>query len=231
MGRRPKAIKPGKPTFAARNVASDLGPRLRDIIRSRGITLRTLAELTGIPIATLSKVQNSRATLSYVQLTHLAGGLGLEISDLFTTPTKDVRTGRRAVTRRGQGPREATDRYYFELLCGELSNKKMTTGIMEITARTLDEAGGLVAHAGEEFAYVLFGSVEVHTEDYRPTRLDVGDSIYMDSTSGHAYINVGEERAARVMAVTTHTLFVPKRASSSLHEPQKARRVATHDSL
>ena len=55
---------------------------------------------------------------------------------------------------------------------------------MEITARSLPEAGGLAAHEGEEFALVMAGSIEVYNEHYVPTRLNFGDSIYMDSTSG-----------------------------------------------
>jgi transcriptional regulator with XRE-family HTH domain len=193
-----------EPISTPRKVAPDLSSRVREIVRSRGLTLRELAARTGIPIATLSKVQNNLATLSYVQLTKLAEGLGLELNELFTAPAADVRTGRRAVTRKGEGPREATERYYFEMLCGDLSNKKMNTGVMEIAARSLEEAGGLIAHEGEEFAFVLTGSIEVHTEDYRPTRLDAGDCIYMDSTSGHAYVNVGSEPIARVLGITTH---------------------------
>jgi hypothetical protein len=42
------------------------------------------------------------------------------VSDLFVNRTTDVKAGRRAVTKRGSGPREATDRYAFELLCSDL---------------------------------------------------------------------------------------------------------------
>ena len=80
----------------------------------------------------------------------------------------------------------------------------MNIGIMHINARTLDEAGGLIAHEGEEFAFVLSGSIDVYTEDYTPMRLEAGDSIYMDSTSGHVYVNAGPDPVARVLAVTTH---------------------------
>lgn len=205
VARRPSNSPPSK-------IAPDLSARIREIIRARGLTLRRLSAMTGIPIATLSKVQNNLATLSYVQLTKLSEGLGLELNELFTAPANDVKTGRRAVTRKGHGEREATERYDFELLCSELANKKMNTGVMEITARTLEEAGGLIAHDGEEFAFVISGSVAVHTEDYQPTRLDAGDCIYMDSTSGHAYVSVGDSPVARVLAVTTHAFRTPNQA-------------------
>jgi transcriptional regulator with XRE-family HTH domain len=190
--------------------APDLAVRIREICRTRGLSLRELTALTGIPIATLSKVQNNLATLSYVQLTKLANGLGIELNELFTAPATNVRTGRRAVTRRGDGPKGSTERYEFELLCAELASKKMNTGIMEITARSLEEAGGLAAHEGEEFAFVLAGSIEIYNEHYVPTRLNFGDSLYMDSTSGHAYVNVGDEPVARVLAVTTHVIVDPR---------------------
>lgn len=192
-----------------KSVAPNLGARIRQIRQTRNLSLRELAGMTGIPIATLSKAQNNLATLSYVQLAKLAAGLGLELNELFTANSVDVRTGRRAVTRKGEGPRGVTARYEFEMLCGELANKKMNVGIMEITARTLEEAGGLIVHEGEEFAFVLSGSIEVHTEDYRPTRLDAGDCIYMDSTSGHVYVNAGPEPVARVLALTTHVFVDP----------------------
>lgn len=201
------AQQEAKPT--AGKVAPDLSSRVREICRTRDLSLRQLSAMTGIPIATLSKVQNNLATLSYVQLTKLAAGLGLELNELFTAPMLDVRTGRRAVTAHGRGPKEATERYDFEMLCGDLANKKMNTGIMEVSARSVEEAGGLIAHEGEEFAYVLSGTIEVHTEDYRPTRLEAGDCLYMDSTSGHVYVNVGDKPVARVLAVTTHARAEP----------------------
>jgi transcriptional regulator with XRE-family HTH domain len=185
-------------------IAPDLSARVREICRTRDLSLRQLATLSGIPVATLSKVQNNLTTLSYVQLAKLADGLGIELNELFTATTSDVRTGRRAVTRRGEGPQESTERYDFEMLCGDLANKKMNIGIMHINARTLEEAGGLIAHEGEEFAFVLSGSIDVYTEDYTPMRLEAGDSIYMDSTSGHVYVNAGADPVARVLAVTTH---------------------------
>lgn len=59
-------------------------------------------------------------------------------------------------------------------------------------ARTLDEFGPLTRHAGEEFLIVLKGEIELHTDQYAPLRLKEGESVYIDSTMGHAYLSVGE---------------------------------------
>lgn len=191
-------------------VAPELGLRIREICRTRNLTLRQLSSMTGIPIATLSKVQNNLATLTYVQLTKLAAGLGMALNDIFSPNAVDLRAGRRALTRKGTGHREPTRWYNFELLCSELAHKKMNIAIMEVKARTPEEAGGLAAHEGEEFAYVLEGSIEIHTEDYHPTRLNPGDALYMDSNSAHVYVNTGETPIARVLAVTSHAFVDPR---------------------
>jgi transcriptional regulator with XRE-family HTH domain len=197
----------------------DLAQRLFEIRASRRLTLRELQVLTGIPASTLSKVQNGQATLSYGALVRLAQGLSIEVNDLFTSRAADVKAGRRAITRRGTGLQEATERYTFELLCSDLINKQLNPAILEIMARSLQEAGGLQAHEGEEFIYVLSGVLELHSEDYRPTRLEPGDALYLDSMSGHAYVNAGKE-PARILAVTTH---LPKEASRLADAPASGR--------
>ena len=41
-----------------------------------------------------------------------------------------------------------------------------------------------LSHKGEEFIYVLSGTVSLHTDQYRRLVLEAGDSCYFDSTMG-----------------------------------------------
>jgi len=50
------------------------------------------------------------------------------------------------------------------------------------------EFGDYVRHAGEEFVYVVEGAIVAHTEFYEPVTLNVGESIYIDSSMGHAFL-------------------------------------------
>ena len=56
--------------------------------------------------------------------------------------------------------------------------------ISKIRAKTSEEFGELVHHAGEEFVYVLSGKITVNTEYYDAVTLDVGQSIYIDFKHG-----------------------------------------------
>jgi hypothetical protein len=66
----------------------------------------------------------------------------------------------------------------------------MTPMIGQVHARTLEEFGDLVRHPGEEFLMVIEGVVVVHTEFYTPVVLHVGDTLYIDSNMGHAYLTL-----------------------------------------
>jgi len=73
--------------------------------------------------------------------------------------------------------------------------------LTSIRAKTVAEFGDLVRHTGEEYIYVLDGRIEVHTEFYDPVVLEKGESIYIDSQMGHAYIVAEGCEEATVLGV------------------------------
>jgi uncharacterized cupin superfamily protein len=62
-----------------------------------------------------------------------------------------------------------------------------------------------VHHSGEEYVYVLEGSIKVLTEFYDPVILNVGESIYIDSNMGHAYVTADGGEEAVVLGVCSST--------------------------
>ncbi len=178
-----------------------IGERLGHFRRSKGLTLARLSAMTSISEATLSRAENSLSPLNAHNLYILARVLEVDVVSFFRANAEDFSTGKRTVTRRGEGEKESTRRYDLELLCAELSAKKMVPSLNRVTVRSLQEAGGLRAHEGEEFLYVLAGSVEIHTGLYAPTRLAQGDSVYFDSNMAHAYVAAGDEPADILVVV------------------------------
>jgi hypothetical protein len=45
-----------------------------------------------------------------------------------------------------------------------------------------------LTHSGEEFIFVLEGSIAVHTQYYAPVILKIGQRMYLDGTMAHAYL-------------------------------------------
>ncbi len=181
----------------------NIGARLKAFRTSKGFSLADLARLTDMSEATLSRVENEQTLVSAHNLYVLSRVLGVDITAFFEIETLPIRGGVRAIARRGEGIPVETARYSATVLCTELSNKKMHPAVNRISVRTLEEAGGLSNHPGEEFLYVIAGKLVLHTEFYAPLLLEQGDSLYFDGMMGHAYLNGGEEDAEILVITTT----------------------------
>jgi transcriptional regulator with XRE-family HTH domain len=170
---------------------STLGAVIRNLRSRNDWTLREMSEQTGIPVSTLSKVEHNRLTLTYDKLQELSARLNIRMSDLFAEDdpvAASAVTARRSVGTIENALRVQTANYDYYYLCTELRHKRMIPDITIIRARSLEEFGELVRHPGEEFIYVVKGEIIVHTEFYDPVKLETGQSIYIDSNMGHAYV-------------------------------------------
>ena len=183
------------------------GPTLGQIIRElrarKGWTLKEMSEQSGIPVSTLSKVENGRLTLTYDKLQQMSQRLKIRMSDLFAEADPQVEsiTARRSIGRIDDSVRVNTPNYDYYYLCPELRRKRMIPIVTRISAKSLDQFGELVRHSGEEYIHVLEGSIVVHTEFYDPVALRAGEGIYIDSNMGHAYVAGEDCKEAVVLGV------------------------------
>lgn len=183
------ARKPPAPP--SRDEEARPGRALRTIRARRGWTLAEVAARTGLPISTLSKIENDRMSPSYDKLTRLCAGLEIDIAELLATESAasaGTTTGRRSITRAGEGRLIDTGGYVHRYHAADLLQKRFVPVVAEMRARRREDLGDWIRHPGEEYALVLEGVVELHTELYAPTRLETGDSIYFDSGMGHLYV-------------------------------------------
>ena len=168
-----------------------LGTLLRSLRARNGWTLKQMSQHSGIPLSTLSKVEHDRLTLTYDKLLQLSQRLNLRMSELFAeqdeAPEPPV-TARRSIGRIDDAIRVNTPNYDYYYLCPELRRKRMIPVLTRVRAQSIEEFGELVRHSGEEYIYVLEGRMEVHTEFYDPIVLEAGQSVYIDSNMGHAYV-------------------------------------------
>jgi transcriptional regulator with XRE-family HTH domain len=182
---------------------SGIGEKLRQLRKSKRLTLAALGKRTGYSVSALSKMENERLGITYDKLTKLAVALDVDISGLFTGVAQ-VRVppaiGRRSIARKGSGKTVSTGLYDYLYVSPELSSKQMVPILVKIQANSMEEFGPFIRHGGEEWIYVLKGEIEVHSEFYEPEHLGVGDSIYLDSRMGHAYISKSKS-GAEVLAV------------------------------
>lgn len=195
------------PTPKAPQPKSVPGVALRTLRKRKQLTLAEVSTRTGLPISTLSKIETGKMSLSYDKLARLSAGLEVDIAQLFESDAESKITavhGRRSITRAGGGIAVETENYSHLYPASDLLNKRLVPIVAEPHAQSIAEFGELVRHPGEEFVYVLEGTVDLHTDLYAPARLEAGDSMYFDSGMGHAYIAIGLKRC-RVLSICTGT--------------------------
>ncbi|WP_159834568.1 helix-turn-helix domain-containing protein [Burkholderia sp. 8Y] len=175
--------------------AADLGRRVRQARVAQDMTLETASRLCGVSRSALSKIENGLMSPTFDVLQKIVRGLRIDLAELFGNASAPSASGRRALTRRDQGQRHAYRGYQMELLATELAHKAMLPFRIRISAHTLDAFDDWGRHEGEEFLYVISGSVCLYSELYAPTHLNAGDSLYFDSRTGHAAISTSDEDA------------------------------------
>lgn len=204
--------------------APTLGVLLRGLRDREGWTLKQMSEKCGIPVSTLSKVEHDRLTLTYDKLYQLSQRLGLRMSELFaeTDPSAPLPvTARRSLGDIERSVRVTTPNYDYYYLCTELRRKRMIPVITKIRAHSVEQFGELVRHTGEEYIYVLRGSVVVYTEFYDAVTLNEGQSIYIDSSMGHAYLTADGCGEAEVLGVMSSGDEELMQSLLDIHEEQR----------
>ncbi len=181
---------------------STLGDNLHRIRNRLGLSLGEVSQRSGLAHSSLWKVENHQMSLTYDKLVALTQGLGVDVAELFAAQPARMAPGRRAVSRRGEGPSQGTKHGEYVYPCTELRDRRMTPMLTDLSCDSLEAFGDWSRHAGEEYVYVVKGPVVFASEFYAPLELQTGDSLYYDSGMGHAFLRagVGEAQILSVVA-------------------------------
>ncbi|MGV1792865.1 helix-turn-helix domain-containing protein [Rhizobium sp. A37_96] len=191
----------------------DFGVRVKDLRSARKWTLERLADMSGVSISALSKIENGQVSASFDTIVKIAHAFGLTFAELFASSAIDPAPeapsiiGRRTYTFAGKGLPFSTDYYDYQVHSAELIHKGMIPLVMTIKSREVLPRKDWSTHDGEEFIYVVSGVTELHTAYYAPLKLSAGDSAYIDSTMAHCFVSIGDEDASILSICMTEQLM------------------------
>lgn len=176
-----------------------LGDRLRDLRLERNLTLRQLAELTGLSAPLLSQIENGRTDPSVTTLRKLARVFDADMASLFHEPDAPaIHVSRPAERFRMVAPK------------GQVTYERITPGrgdfevLRAVLAPGDTSAEEPWAHASAECAYVLDGAltVTIGTETHQ---LSTGDAVTFDSRQPHRYSNQTDAPVSFLLTVSPPT--------------------------
>ena len=157
----------------------DIGNRLKDLRVLKGLTQEELADRAELSKGFISQVERNLTSPSIATLMDILQCLGLTIGEFFNEePEEQIVFGHQD---------------YFEKVDNELNNTikwiipNAQKHIMEPILLTFQAAGSTYPdnpHEGEEFGYVLSGSISIHLGN-RIYRAKKGESFYFIPDKKH----------------------------------------------
>ena len=197
MARTPK---PRSLRASPSHARDDFGRRLRELRQERNLRLADVAEMTGLAVSTVSKVERGLMALTYDRLMQLAKGLQIDLAALLRAQGRSFGHDVVAVAREGEFRLQETPTYRYEFLFTDIWNKAMTPIAGTVTSHSPSDFSGFHSHPGQELVHVISGQLTIHFEKSPPVTLNVGESIYFDSGQGHNYTSTSKDDA-RILVV------------------------------
>ncbi len=181
-----------------------LGNKIRELRKKLGLVLRDLSDRTGLSKPLLSQIEKEAVSPPIATLLKISKALQVNIGYFFQegNPEEKVVVVRKdeskVIDSRYFGREESG--YYYEALAFKKSRKRMEPFLVEFKRRKLEKLS-YFSHDGEEFLYVVRGTLEFRTED-RHYVLEPGDSLYFESSVPHAYRAIGRANAKALTVVS-----------------------------
>jgi transcriptional regulator with XRE-family HTH domain/mannose-6-phosphate isomerase-like protein (cupin superfamily) len=180
--------------------------RIKRLRMQAGRSLREQARRTGIAPSALSQLENQRGGLSLERLQRVAADFGLHVTDLLSDPNgrvhpngeppvelfRDCVASASGLTR-GEGA-------WYQLI-GAGHGHQLQPYLISFTPGGGYD-GDLMAHPGEEFSYVVLGTVDVLIGD-ASHRLRSGDGIRFRADQPHGFRNASADGMAMIVGAAT----------------------------
>lgn len=174
----------------------DVGARLRALREGRRLSIKALAEASGLAVNTLSLIEHGKSSPSVSTLQQLAAALRVPITAFFTPEAPRSR----AVYHRA-GELGATPFPHGALTDLGLGIARRSIEPLQLT---LDPGAGsghdTIVHAGQEFVYGLQGRI-TYTVDAQTYLIEPGDSLLFEATLPHGWHNHGDGPASALLVL------------------------------
>jgi transcriptional regulator with XRE-family HTH domain len=178
-----------------------IGPRVRALREAMDLSLRDLAERSGVSAPMLSQVERGETSPTLAVASRIAAGLELRLSQLLRLDEEgSVSVVRRHERRRGGGGAG----HEFEILTPPLPGQRaeLSRHVLAAGAATGGEGDPPMHEPGSrEIALVERGTVVLHIDDLEYS-LGEGDTVTFDADLAHRFENPGPGEAVLLAVVS-----------------------------
>ena len=176
-----------------------IGDRIKQLRENKRISITELSQMTGYDEQTLRNIEDNTASPQLGTIIKLSKALDAALQRIISKEGEKLysvaRKGESKKTHRSSSAKSTKKTYTYMSLAPEVKGRHMEALIVQLENVRDDEHS---VHSGEEFIYVLEGTVllEIGQDHFE---LHPGDSAYYLSTTPHLLWSKGE--SAKILAV------------------------------
>lgn len=175
-----------------------VGRKVREMRNQRDLSLRELAERSGLNINTLCLIENGKTSPSVGTLHQLAGALGVPMTAFFESEC----ISRRVVfTDHNNRPDATFSNARLQNLGQDLAGNAVQPFIVTLE-REAGSSKHMIVHTGYEMVYCLSGKI-LYTIDEVNYPLEPGDSVVFQAHLPHQWKNIDEGQSQILL------IFIP----------------------
>lgn len=169
---------------------TEVGRKLRELRMQHGLSLRALAERSGLNVNTLSLIENGKSSPSVSTLQQLALSLSVPITAFFETGPLPQRV---VYTPKDQRPTTQVGNPLMQNLGKDLAGNAIQPFV--VTLQPGEGSGEpIIVHTGHEFVYGLSGIIQYRVEE-QAYFIGAGDSLVFEAHLPHFWKNTSDQEA------------------------------------
>ena len=182
----------------------NLGQRIRNIRKEKGLTLIEVSEKTGIAQATLSRIETGTMSGTVESHERIAEVLGIGLPELYLGVDKRYDQISHLTHEAERKITHHSNHVHVELLTSESSKKKITPYLITLqpNGKTQSEHQ---ERGVEKFFFLIEGNVTAKVQDTEYI-LKSGETLYFDASLPHHLVNEGPKTAKILAAVSPSKL-------------------------
>jgi len=174
----------------------EIGDRIKGIRALSGLSADEFAQKIATTSEQLLKYENGEVEIPVSFLHDLSIGFDISMTELLTG--ESAKLSMYSVVRKGKGVGiSRRQEYDYQSLAYNFANRTIDPFFITIQPKPSHNKANKVSHSGQEFHYVLDGTVRISIGKHEVT-LRQGDSIYFDSTFPHC-IEALENKPAQML--------------------------------
>jgi transcriptional regulator with XRE-family HTH domain len=172
--------------------------RIKELREIAGLTVETLAQEFHIEPAVYRDYESGAADIPVSILFNISRKFNVDLTEILTGGMPHLHEY--CLVRKGRGPSaERRENYMYQSLAYNYVHKRAEPFLVMVPADSGDAPFPLNSHPGQEFNYVLNGTLKVIINKHEII-LNEGDSLFFDSGFSHGMKAIGG-KPARLLAV------------------------------